>query len=168
MGAGISGGGPPWAHEEGGRAQGGRGHPPPSWPGGNSPCGDFCTINPQISRKIILNWHVILRTFIFGIFLYCTGKSGNRQKNTIFTLFQLNNRKQKEGREGCAFQFHPSHAHQKESINKVDQVLLTNSFRITEKFRITLCYLNGDMHIPNNKNIIFLLDSNENGNILRI
>src|SRR3954470_16688906 len=28
-----------------------------------------------------------------------------------------------------------------------------------EKFRITLCHLNGDMHIPNNKNIIFLLDS---------
>src|SRR3954470_6425369 len=28
-----------------------------------------------------------------------------------------------------------------------------------EKFRITLRYLNGDMHIPNNKNIIFLLDS---------
>src|SRR3954462_12875444 len=28
-----------------------------------------------------------------------------------------------------------------------------------EKFRITLCYLNGDMHIPNNKNIIFLFDS---------
>src|SRR3954471_14168840 len=28
-----------------------------------------------------------------------------------------------------------------------------------EKFRITLCYLNGDMHIPNNKNIIILLDS---------
>src|SRR5918995_724660 len=50
----------------------------------------------------------------------------------------------------------------KESTNKVDQVLLTNSFRINmepEKFRITLCYLNGDMHIPNNKNIIFLLDS---------
>ena len=28
-----------------------------------------------------------------------------------------------------------------------------------EKFRITLGYLNGDMNIPNNKNIIFLLDS---------
>src|SRR4051812_20994857 len=28
-----------------------------------------------------------------------------------------------------------------------------------EKFRITLCYLNGDTHIPNNKYIIFLLDS---------
>ena len=30
-----------------------------------------------------------------------------------------------------------------------------------EKFRITLCYLNGDMHIPNNKNIILFLDSRE-------
>src|SRR4051812_37018446 len=28
-----------------------------------------------------------------------------------------------------------------------------------EKFRITLCYLNGDMHIPNNKNILFLFYS---------
>ena len=28
-----------------------------------------------------------------------------------------------------------------------------------EKFRITLCYLNGDMHVPDNKNIIFLFDS---------
>src|SRR4051812_11336253 len=28
-----------------------------------------------------------------------------------------------------------------------------------ENFRITLSYLNGDMHVPNNKNIIFLLDS---------
>ena len=29
MGAGISGGGPPWAHEAGGRAQGGRARPHP-------------------------------------------------------------------------------------------------------------------------------------------
>src|SRR3954467_15132842 len=29
----------------------------------------------------------------------------------------------------------------------------------SEKFRIALGYLNGDMHIPNNKYIIFLLDS---------
>ena len=28
-----------------------------------------------------------------------------------------------------------------------------------ENFRITLSYLNGDMHVPNNKNIIFLFDS---------
>ena len=30
VGAGISGGGPPWAHEAGGRAQGGRARPSPS------------------------------------------------------------------------------------------------------------------------------------------
>ena len=34
VGAGISGGGPPWAHEVGGRALGGRARPPPSWVGG--------------------------------------------------------------------------------------------------------------------------------------
>ena len=28
-----------------------------------------------------------------------------------------------------------------------------------EKCRITQCYLNGDMHVPNNKNIISLFDS---------
>ena len=36
VGAGISGGGPPWAHEAGGRAQGGRVHPPPSWINGGA------------------------------------------------------------------------------------------------------------------------------------
>ena len=99
VGAGISGGGPPWAHEAGG-----------------APwtlvarcllpllCSQ-CKIFSNIHEKIILNWHVILRTFIFGIFLYCTDKPGNRQKNTIFTLFQLNNRKQREGAECCAFSF---------------------------------------------------------------
>ena len=30
-----------------------------------------------------------------------------------------------------------------------------------ENFRMTLGYLNGDMHVPNNKNIIFLLDKRE-------
>ena len=33
VGAGISGGGPPWAHEAGARP-GGRARPPPSWAGG--------------------------------------------------------------------------------------------------------------------------------------
>ena len=44
----------------------------------------------KYSRKNMLNFQGIWRTFIFGVFLYCTDKSGNRQKNTIFTLFQLN------------------------------------------------------------------------------
>ena len=88
MGVGISGGGPPWAHEAGGAPRGGRARPPPSWPGGSSLRGDFCIVNSQIfPKKIILNWHGILRTFIFGIFLYCTDKSGNRQKNTILLYF---------------------------------------------------------------------------------
>ena len=34
MGERISGGGPSWDHEAGGRAQGGRARPPPSWAGG--------------------------------------------------------------------------------------------------------------------------------------
>src|SRR3954466_7095917 len=36
--------------------------------------------------------------------------------------------------------------------------LISNRMK-PENFRIALGYLNGDMHIPNNKNIIFLLDS---------
>ena len=70
-----------------GRAQGGRARPPPSWPGGSSLRGDFCIVNSQIfPKKIILNWHGILRTFIFGIFLYCMDKSGNRQKILFYFI----------------------------------------------------------------------------------
>ena len=47
----------------------------------------------KYSRKNIFQFQGILRTFIFGVFLYCTDNSGNRQKNTTFTLFQLNNRR---------------------------------------------------------------------------
>ena len=68
MGAGISGGEPPWAHEAGG-----------------APCRGGRTLDPRgqvlappavfsmpdilkYSRKNILNWQGIWRTFIFGIF----------------------------------------------------------------------------------------------------
>ena len=59
MGAGISGGGPPWAHEVGGRTQGGRARPPPSWPGGSSPAVIFALKILKYSRKnhIKLAWH---------------------------------------------------------------------------------------------------------------
>ena len=58
MGAGISGGGPPWAHEAGGAPYRGA-RPPPSWPGVSSSRGNFCTVNPQIFPKnhIKLAWH---------------------------------------------------------------------------------------------------------------
>ena len=78
MVAGISGGEPPWAHEAGGRAQDPRGQV-------LAPPAVFSV--PDIlkySRKIILNWQGIWRTFISGVFLYCTDNSENRQKSTIF------------------------------------------------------------------------------------
>ena len=65
------------------------------------PCGQVlapllcsqCQIFSNIPEKIIFHFQGIWRTFIFGVFLYCTDNSENRQKNTIFTLFKLNNRK---------------------------------------------------------------------------
>ena len=87
VGAGISGGEPPRAHEAGG-----------------APwtlvarcllpllCSQ-CQIFSNIPEKIILNWHGIWRTFIFGVFLYCTDNSDNRRKILIFILFNINNRK---------------------------------------------------------------------------
>ena len=47
----------------------------------------------KYSRKNHISISGHLENFIFGVFLYCTDNSENRQKNTIFTLFQLNNRK---------------------------------------------------------------------------
>ena len=47
----------------------------------------------NIPEKIIFHFRGIWRTFIFGVFLYCADNSENRQENTIFTLFELNNRK---------------------------------------------------------------------------
>ena len=84
MGAGISGGGPPWAHEAGGASRGvGRAlHPrgqvvdPPAV---------FSVPNIlKYSRKIIFKFQGIWRTFIFGIFFYCMDNSENRQKKYYF------------------------------------------------------------------------------------
>ena len=47
----------------------------------------------KYSRKIIFKFQGIWRTFIFGVFLYCTNNSDNRQKIVIFILFNINNRK---------------------------------------------------------------------------
>ena len=82
----------------------------------------------NILEKIIFNFQGIWRTFIFEVFLYCTDNQLTNRKIFVFILININNRK-KWGTEGCSF--YPSHDHQKESSNKVDQVLLTNSFRIT-------------------------------------
>ena len=93
MGAGISGGEPPWAHEAGGTPQGG-GHA----------LGPRCQVLappavfsvPEIlkySRKNHIKLAGHLENFYFREFFYCMDNSENRQKNTIFALFNLNNRK---------------------------------------------------------------------------
>ena len=87
MGAGISGGGPPWAHEAGGRAQGVGCALHPRGQVAAPPMVFLHSKFSNIPEKIILNWHGILRTFIFGIFLYCADKSGSRQKYTILLYF---------------------------------------------------------------------------------
>ena len=84
MGAGISGGGPPWAHEAGGAPRGAGRALHPRDQVAAPPAVILHSKSSNIPEKIILNWHGILRTFIFGIFLYCTDKSGNRQKKILF------------------------------------------------------------------------------------
>ena len=100
----ISGGGPPWTHEAGGRPRGWA-RPPPSWQGG---CPPVCTQfhkSSNILEKIIFNFQGIWRTFIFEVFLYCTDIQITDRKLFIFTLFQLNNRKYRKGTESCASSF---------------------------------------------------------------
>ena len=70
MGAGISGGGPSWAHEVGGHALGGWARPPPSWQGGWPPWCVLCSINPQIFYK---KSYLIFRAFgelLFSRYFY--------------------------------------------------------------------------------------------------
>ena len=87
VGAGISGGGPPWAHEAGGApCRGGRALDPRGQVLAPLLCFQ-CPIFSNILEKIIFKFLGIWRTFIFGVFLYCTDNSENRQKNTIFSLF---------------------------------------------------------------------------------
>ena len=105
MGAGISARGPPWAHEAGGAPQGcGRDLDPR----GQVLAPPVVFSVPDIlkySRKKHISISGHLENFHFRGIFYCTDKSENRQENTIFALFQLNNRKQREGAEGCASSF---------------------------------------------------------------
>ena len=69
VGAGISGGGPPWAHEAGGA-------PWTLMARCLLPllCSQ-CQIFSNILEKIIFKFQGIWKTFIFGVFLYCTDNS---------------------------------------------------------------------------------------------
>ena len=92
VGAGISGGGPPWAHETGG-VPGGVGVP--------STLVARCLPPAVFSVPKILKYSIKNHTkfaghlehFYFRDIFYCTDNSGNRQIILFFSLFILNNRK---------------------------------------------------------------------------
>ena len=89
----ISGGGPPWAHEAGGTPRGvGRALHPRGQVDAPLLCSQ-CQIFSNILEKIIFKFQGIWRTFIFGVFLYCTDNQITDRKSTIFILFSINNRK---------------------------------------------------------------------------
>ena len=87
MDAGISGGGPPWAHEVGGAPMGvGRALHPRGQV--DAPCVVFLVPNIlKYSRKIIFKFQGIWRAFIFEVFLYCTDNQITDKK--IFVLLYL-------------------------------------------------------------------------------
>ena len=73
VGAEISGGGPPWAHEARGSTPRGVGRAPDPRGQVPAPPAVFSVPNiPKYSRKTIFKFQGIWRTFIFGVFLYCT------------------------------------------------------------------------------------------------
>ena len=86
MGAEISGGGPRGAHEAGARLH---------------PCGSLVHPPGVLSVPEILKYSIKnhtkfsghLENFYFSDIYYCMDNSENRQKNTIFSLFNINNRK---------------------------------------------------------------------------
>ena len=77
--AGISGGEPPWAHEAGARPGGGHALDPRGQVLAPLMCSQ-CQIFSNIPEKIVFQFQGIWRTFIFGVFFYCTDNSENRQK----------------------------------------------------------------------------------------
>ena len=86
VGAGITGGEPPWAHEVGGApCRGGRALDPRGQVLSPLLCSQ-CQIFSNIPEKIILNWHGIWRTFNFVIFFYCIDNSENRH-NILFLIY---------------------------------------------------------------------------------
>ena len=88
----ISGGEPPWAHEAVGVPRGWA-HPGPSWPGACSPAVFSVPDILKYSRKNHISFSGHLENFYFQGIFYFTDNSENRQKNTIFALFNINYRK---------------------------------------------------------------------------
>ena len=76
MGAGISGGEAPWAHEAGGAPRGWA-RPGPSWPGAYSPAVFLVPNILKYSRKNHISFSGHLENFYFWGIFYCTDNSEN-------------------------------------------------------------------------------------------
>ena len=93
--AGISGGDSRGVHGAGGHALHPRGHV-------DAPPAMFSVPNIlKYSRKNHIQISGHLENFYFQGIFYCMDNSENRQKLLFFALFNINNRKLKEGIESC-------------------------------------------------------------------
>ena len=79
VGAGISGGGPPWAHEAGAR-------PGPTWPCACPPAVFSVPKIPKYSIKNHTKFAGHLENFYFRDIFYCMDNSKNRQKILLFFI----------------------------------------------------------------------------------
>ena len=91
VGAGISGGEPPWAHEAGGAPRGVERALHPDGQVVDPLLCSQCQLFSNILEKIIFKFQGIWRTFIFGVFLYCTDNQITDRKIFIFILFNISN-----------------------------------------------------------------------------
>ena len=90
--AGISGGGPPGAHEAGARPGGGRAMDPRGQVLAPLMCSQ-CQIFSNILEKSYFIFRAFGELLFSGYFYMARINQKTDRKNTIFTLFQLNNRK---------------------------------------------------------------------------
>ena len=80
VGAGISGGEPPWAHEAGGR-------PGPSWPGASSPC---CVLSARYSQIFQKKSYLNFRAFgelLFSGYFYIARINQKTDRKILFLLY---------------------------------------------------------------------------------
>ena len=85
MGAGIGGGGPPWAHEAGGAPQGVR--PGPSWPGDCSPCCVLSARYSQIFQKKSYSNFKAFGELLFSGYFYIAQVSQETDRKILFLLY---------------------------------------------------------------------------------
>ena len=151
------------SHEAGGVPRGWA-RPGPSWPGVCSPC---CVLSVRYSQIFQKKSYLISRAFgelLFSRYFFITWIIQETDRKYYFYFISTKQQKVKGGYRRLCFLTSSISCSSKgihyQGWSSLVNKLIPNNME-PEKFRITLCYLNGDMHIPNNKNIISLFDSRE-------